>query len=447
MTKPITALAVMMLQDEGKLSIDDPVMKHLPEFKGQMLIKEKTADQTVLVKPARPITIKDLLTHTSGLREWSNLVAWQGWPRGTRVHTQSDVFELITHQQALNYPVGDYYSYTNSGFLLLRTVIERVSGMSFVQFTTQRIFVPLGMTNTQWRDDFTRVVPGLAQAYSRQADGFHIDMPNDNVIAADVDVTKVTNGMIDPSFIKNFHTFVKTGKAEDYAAYVDNYTRNRPVSLHDLFELIPGQSIPLEEVEPIEDIRVRFTTAAMSLGALSPEAHELLAVAMNEIGGKSNSGEGGEDPVRFKRYENGDWANSKIKQIASGRFGVTAEYLASAEELEIKMAQGAKPGEGGQLPGMKVQGIIAKLRRTQPGVQLISPPPHHDIYSIEDLAQLIHDLKQVNPRARVCVKLVAESGVGTIAAGVAKANADIILVSGHEGGTGASPLAFRWGQE
>ena len=246
---------------------------------------------------------------------------------------------------------------------------------------------------------------------------------------------------IDASFIKNFHTFVKTGKAEDYAAYVDNYTRNRPVSLHDLFELIPGQSIPLEEVEPIEDIRVRFTTAAMSLGALSPEAHELLAVAMNEIGGKSNSGEGGEDPVRFKRYENGDWANSKIKQIASGRFGVTAEYLASAEELEIKMAQGAKPGEGGQLPGMKVQGIIAKLRRTQPGVQLISPPPHHDIYSIEDLAQLIHDLKQVNPRARVCVKLVAESGVGTIAAGVAKANADIILVSGHEGGTGASPIS------
>ena len=245
----------------------------------------------------------------------------------------------------------------------------------------------------------------------------------------------------DASFIKNFHTFVKTGKAEDYAAYVDNYTRNRPVSLHDLFELIPGQSIPLEEVEPIEDIRVRFTTAAMSLGALSPEAHELLAVAMNEIGGKSNSGEGGEDPVRFKRYENGDWANSKIKQIASGRFGVTAEYLASAEELEIKMAQGAKPGEGGQLPVMKVQGIIAKLRRTQPGVQLISPPPHHDIYSIEDLAQLIHDLKQVNPRARVCVKLVAESGVGTIAAGVAKANADIILVSGHEGGTGASPIS------
>ena len=179
----------------------------------------------------------------------------------------------------------------------------------------------------------------------------------------------------------------------------------------------------------------------MSLGALSPEAHETLAIAMNRIGGKSNSGEGGEDPVRFKRREDGDWANSAIKQIASGRFGVTAAYLASAKEIEIKMAQGAKPGEGGQLPGHKVSAYIARLRHAVPGVTLISPPPHHDIYSIEDLAQLIYDLKQVNRRARVCVKLVAEAGVGTIAAGVAKAHADIILVSGHEGGTGASPLS------
>ena len=197
----------------------------------------------------------------------------------------------------------------------------------------------------------------------------------------------------------------------------------------------------IDEVEPIEEIRRRFTTAGMSLGALSPEAHETLAIAMNRIGGKSNSGEGGEDPVRFKRREDGDWANSAIKQIASGRFGVTAAYLASAKEIEIKMAQGAKPGEGGQLPGHKVSAYIARLRHAVPGVTLISPPPHHDIYSIEDLAQLIYDLKQVNRRARVCVKLVAEAGVGTIAAGVAKAHADIILVSGHEGGTGASPLS------
>ena len=179
----------------------------------------------------------------------------------------------------------------------------------------------------------------------------------------------------------------------------------------------------------------------MSLGALSPEAHECLAIAMNRIGGKSNSGEGGEDPERFKHRENGDLANSAIKQVASGRFGVNASYLASAKEIEIKMAQGSKPGEGGQLPGHKVSGLIARLRHTVPGVMLISPPPHHDIYSIEDLAQLIYDLKQVNPRARICVKLVAEAGVGTVAAGVAKAHADIILISGHEGGTGASPLS------
>ncbi len=243
--------------------------------------------------------------------------------------------------------------------------------------------------------------------------------------------------------IKNFHTFVKSGKPEDYETYVKAQLENKPVALHDLLEFVPSSDgpIPLDEVEPIEDIRMRFTTAAMSLGAISPEAHEALAIAMNRIGGKSDSGEGGEDPRRFKRFENGDWANSKIKQVASGRFGVTAEYLANAWELEIKMAQGAKPGEGGQLPAPKVNRLIARLRHTQPGVSLISPPPHHDIYSIEDLAQLIHDLKEANPRARVCVKLVAETGVGTIAAGVAKANADIILISGHEGGTGASPLS------
>ena len=238
--------------------------------------------------------------------------------------------------------------------------------------------------------------------------------------------------------LKNFHTFVRDNDPEKYEKYVDDIKTSHPVALHDLFELVPNAKgpIPIEEVEPIEDIRIRFTTAAMSLGAISPEAHETLAEAMNAIGGKSDSGEGGEDPVRFNSPK-----NSKIKQVASGRFGVSAEYLANCEEIEIKMAQGAKPGEGGQLPGHKVNGIIARLRNTQPGVQLISPPPHHDIYSIEDLAQLIHDLKEVNPRARICVKLVAETGVGTIAAGVAKANADIILISGHEGGTGASPLS------
>jgi Glutamate synthase domain 2 len=254
---------------------------------------------------------------------------------------------------------------------------------------------------------------------------------------------------VTPPVIQNFHTYVgikgadKAGKEEDYRKYVESVRASHPNALRHLLDLVPlpHGPVPIEEVEPIEEIRRRFTTAGMSLGALSPEAHEALAIAMNRIGGKSNSGEGGEDPARFKRRENGDWANSAIKQIASGRFGVSAAYLATAKEIEIKMAQGAKPGEGGQLPGHKVTAYIARLRHSVPGVTLISPPPHHDIYSIEDLAQLIYDLKQVNPRARVCVKLVAEAGVGTIAAGVAKAHADIILVSGHDGGTGASPLS------
>ena len=247
---------------------------------------------------------------------------------------------------------------------------------------------------------------------------------------------------VSPPVIQSFHSFVKTNNPDDYKKYVDAVKAQQPISFKDMLELVPkGQPVPIEEVESVEDIRQRFTSAGMSLGALSPEAHEALAIAMNRIGGKSNSGEGGEDPERFKRRENGDLANSAIKQVASGRFGVTAAYLASAKEIEIKMAQGAKPGEGGQLPGHKVTALIARLRHTVPGVMLISPPPHHDIYSIEDLAQLIHDLKEVNPRAKVCVKLVAESGVGTVAAGVAKAHADIVLISGHDGGTGASPLS------
>jgi glutamate synthase (NADPH/NADH) large chain len=215
---------------------------------------------------------------------------------------------------------------------------------------------------------------------------------------------------------------------------------NPPIHLRDLLDFQPKASpIPLEEVESITSIRKRFVTPGMSLGALSPEAHKTLNVAMNRIGAKSDSGEGGEDPAHFTPEPNGDNPSAKIKQVASGRFGVTAEYLNHCEELEIKVAQGAKPGEGGQLPGIKVTDLIARLRHSTKGVTLISPPPHHDIYSIEDLAQLIYDLKQINPNAKVTVKLVAASGVGTIAAGVAKAKADVILISGHNGGTGASP--------
>ena len=198
--------------------------------------------------------------------------------------------------------------------------------------------------------------------------------------------------------------------------------------------------VPLDEVEPISEIVKRFSTGAMSYGSISQEAHETLAIAMNRLGAKSNTGEGGEDPERFVPMANGDSKRSSIKQVASGRFGVTSEYLVNADDIQIKMAQGAKPGEGGQLPGHKVYPWVAKTRHSTPGVGLISPPPHHDIYSIEDLAQLIHDLKNANPAARVHVKLVSEVGVGTVAAGVSKAHADVILISGHDGGTGASPL-------
>ncbi|MGR3570246.1 glutamate synthase large subunit [Brevirhabdus sp.] len=225
-----------------------------------------------------------------------------------------------------------------------------------------------------------------------------------------------------------------------WSQYSKAMQANPPIHLRDLLAIKPlGAPVPIEEVESITSIRKRFVTPGMSLGALSPEAHKTLNVAMNRIGAKSDSGEGGEDPAHFTPEPNGDNPSAKIKQVASGRFGVTAEYLNQCEELEIKVAQGAKPGEGGQLPGMKVTKLIARLRHSTPGVTLISPPPHHDIYSIEDLAQLIYDLKQINPRAKVTVKLVASSGVGTIAAGVAKAKADVILISGHNGGTGASP--------
>ena len=228
---------------------------------------------------------------------------------------------------------------------------------------------------------------------------------------------------------------------KEYTALVDDQSE-RLATLRGLFRFRApeGGAIPIDEVEPASEIVKRFSTGAMSYGSISAEAHETLAIAMNRLGAKSNTGEGGEDPERFVPMENGDSKRSAIKQVASGRFGVTSEYLTNSDDLQIKMAQGAKPGEGGQLPGHKVYPWIAKTRHSTPGVGLISPPPHHDIYSIEDLAQLIHDLKNSNPAARVHVKLVAEVGVGTVAAGVAKAKSDVVLISGHDGGTGASPL-------
>jgi glutamate synthase (ferredoxin) len=248
--------------------------------------------------------------------------------------------------------------------------------------------------------------------------------------------------LFNPDTVFKLQHATRSGQYEvfkEYTRLVDDQN-TRHATLRGLLEFAPGRSIPIDDVEPVETIVRRFATGAMSYGSISQEAHETLAIAMNRIGGKSNTGEGGEDPARNTPDANGDSRRSAIKQVASARFGVTSEYLVNAEDLQIKMAQGAKPGEGGQLPGHKVYPWIAKVRYATPGVGLISPPPHHDIYSIEDLAELIYDLKNANPKARISVKLVAVSGVGTIAAGVAKAHADVILISGHDGGTGASPL-------
>ena len=243
-----------------------------------------------------------------------------------------------------------------------------------------------------------------------------------------------------PLIIRALQKAAQSGSEEDYEQFTRLVYQRPTTALRDMLTFAPRMPIPVEQVEPMEAIRARFVISAMSLGALSPETHRAIAVAMNSIGGRNNTGEGGEDPDWYSETVNGITVSSKIKQVASARFGVTTEYLVRAEELEIKMAQGSKPGEGGQLPPSKVTPFIAKLRHTAPNVSLISPPPHHDIYSIEDLAQLIYDLHQVNPQARVGVKLVSTIGVGTIAAGVAKAHADYVLISGYDGGTGASPL-------
>src|SRR5882672_8504438 len=248
--------------------------------------------------------------------------------------------------------------------------------------------------------------------------------------------------LFNPESIHRLQKSVRTGSYATYKSYaelIDDRAKNLS-TLRGLLDFKQGESIPIDEVESVESLMRRFKTGAMSYGSISKEAHETLAIAMNRVGGKSNTGEGGEDPDRYVPLENGDSKNSAIKQVASGRFGVTSHYLVNARELQIKMAQGAKPGEGGQLPGTKVYPWIAKTRHSTPGVGLISPPPHHDIYSIEDLAELIHDLKNANHHARISVKLVAEVGVGTVAAGVAKAHADVVLISGHDGGTGAARL-------
>ena len=249
----------------------------------------------------------------------------------------------------------------------------------------------------------------------------------------------------DPKAIADIQLAARTGDQSAYWRFAEHINNDNEMkcTLRGLLEFrygANGPEVPLDEVEPARDIVKRFCTGAMSFGSISAEAHETLAIAMNRIGGKSNTGEGGEDPARFQPLPSGDSRRSAIKQVASGRFGVTIEYLTNADELQIKISQGAKPGEGGELPGRKVDQNIARIRYSTPGVGLISPPPHHDIYSIEDLAQLIYDLKNANPSARISVKLVSEVGVGVVAAGVSKAHAEHIVIAGDVGGTGASPL-------
>src|SRR6185312_12088208 len=253
--------------------------------------------------------------------------------------------------------------------------------------------------------------------------------------------------LFNPDTVFKLQHSTRTGQYsifKEYTKLVDDQSE-KMASLRGLLKFKDGvrPPVPLDEVEPPSEIVKRFSTGAMSYGSISAEAHETLAIAMNRLGGRSNSGEGGEHVNRFDRDENGDWRRSAIKQVASARFGVTSHYLTNCTDIQIKMAQGAKPGEGGQLPGNKVYPWVAEVRHSTPGVGLISPPPHHDIYSIEDLAQLIHDLKNANPQARVHVKLVSENGVGTVAAGVSKAHADVVLISGHDGGTGATPLTSQ----
>jgi glutamate synthase (NADPH/NADH) large chain len=295
-------------------------------------------------------------------------------------------------------------------------------------------------------------LPEIArEALLRHAAGFETEIDRGDLDEDALDVGGVYAWRVSgerhlwsPNTVASLQKAVRLEDARSYEEYARaiNDQGEAPFTVRGCWDFVPAaEAVPLEEVEPAATIVRRFATGAMSFGSISKEAHENLAIAMNRIGGRSNSGEGGEDEARFLPLANGDSRRSAIKQVASARFGVTAHYLVNADELQIKIAQGAKPGEGGQLPGHKVDEAIARVRHSVPGVTLISPPPHHDIYSIEDLAQLIFDLKCVNDRARVSVKLVSETGVGTIAAGVAKAHADAILIAGHDGGTGASPLS------
>src|SRR6516165_2167507 len=327
----------------------------------------------------------------------------------------------------------------------LRKVLARMGISTLASYRNSHLFEILGLDEDICREYFedagfypgTKTLDALLQDYLKMHITAYSGPAGD---LADFGLYRFRGGAerhaTSPEFVRRMHAHMRKPSPENYSAVEELSKAEGTIFLRELLEMRPEQPLALSEVEPVETIVSRFSTQAMSLGSLSPEAHKTLSVAMNEIGGRSNTGEGGEDPELY-RFPG---STNKIKQVASGRFGVTAEYLVRAEELEIKIAQGSKPGEGGQLPARKVTEFIARIRHATPGTPLISPPPHHDIYSIEDLAQLIHDLRAVNPHARIGVKLVSGAGVGIIAAGVAKAGADVITISGHNGGTGSSPL-------
>ena len=360
---------------------------------------------------------------------------------------QQHVIEGVTHERA----VLNYIKALNKGIL---KVMSKMGISTLQSYCGAQIFEAIGLDKAFVDRYFTWTASRIGGAdiavIAREAGERHRRaFPNRNLIAAELE----TGGeykwrrdgelhLFNPETVHKLQHATRSKQYsvyKEYSALVNDQNRSLG-TLRGLLGFKASTPVPLDEVEPVESILKRFATGAMSYGSISQEAHETIAIAMNRIGGKSNTGEGGEDSARYRPDANGDSRRSAIKQVASARFGVTSEYLVNADDLQIKMAQGAKPGEGGQLPGHKVYPWIAKVRHSTPGVSLISPPPHHDIYSIEDLAQLIYDLKNSNPRARVHVKLVAEVGVGTVAAGVAKAHADVVLISGHDGGTGASPL-------
>ena len=345
-----------------------------------------------------------------------------------------------------------YIKALNKGML---KVMSKMGISTFQSYCGAQIFDAVGLSSNVVEKFFTGTATRIegvnlkeiqSETEERHLNAFKNNFEYDNVLNIGGDLSFRLNGenhVWTPETIGMLQHAVRSADYSIFKKYsnkINNQTENFK-SLRGLFKFKNiNKPIHIDEVEPTSEIVKRFATGAMSLGSISTEAHSTLAIAMNRLGGRSNTGEGGEEPSRFKELPNGDSMKSRIKQVASGRFGVTTEYLVNATDIQIKMAQGAKPGEGGQLPGHKVDKFIAKVRHSTPGVGLISPPPHHDIYSIEDLAQLIFDLKNVNPEARISVKLVSEVGVGTVAAGVSKAHADHVTISGHDGGTGASPL-------